>query len=395
MDWTAEQLELKNSIINLAEALNENYLCQEKHAEFSFKNWQLIKDIGIIALPIHRKHGGLEQNILTTMLILETLGNCCEDAGLNFVVASHIANITIPIQIFGTDDQQAKYLPCLCSGNKIGAHTFAEAGSITDAFSKGTWAIKNDQGYLLNGRKVFISCPLADLFVVYACTKNNSFFLDSFSAFLVDRSTPGLKIGHPIEKMGLRTAPLCELYFDNCQLSSYQLLGQEGQGVSIFNYVTKWAALCFFAIHLGEMAHLVSKCIEYYKFRNQYSREPIFKFQSIAHKIVNMKIGLESARTLLYKTGNKFQQGKNTNVNLAITKVAASENYVRAALEAIQIFCAYGYIHETGIEKHLRNAIASTIYSGTVDTVASIIGLFGPESYKPCYDQFYSYLNDL
>ncbi len=379
INWTDEQLELKNSISKWSESLSENYLYKDKHSEFSFDKWQLIKEMGILALPIDGQYGGLDQDVLTTMLVLQELGRCCQDAGISFVAASSIVSTEIPLQHFGNSEQKQKYLPSLCAGEIIGAHAITEPDHGSDAFDMRTRAEKQGDQYILNGNKVFISNgPIADLFVVYARTNKDAGVLGGYSAFLINKSTPGFSTGRPIEKMGLRTAPLCEVYFDDCKVSADQLLGKEGQGFPIFNYVMKWEVLCSFAVTIGEMERLVAKCCEYSKMRTQFG-QAIAKYQAVSHKIANMKISLESSRALLYQAGKKFLEGKNTTVDIAIAKIVVSESFVQTALDAIQIFGAYGYMHETGIEQYLRNAIGGKIYSGTSEiqrnTIASMIGL--------------------
>lgn len=379
MNWSDEQLELRNSVSKWSKSLSENHLDLEKLSEFSMQKWQLIKKMGILSLCIEADFGGLDQDLLTTMLVLQELGKCCEDSGLNFVISTHMVSTGIPIQKFGTLEQKNKYLPSLCTGEMIGAHTITEPDSGSDAFNMHTRALRDGDRYILTGSKSFVSNgPIADLFVVYAKTNKDKGILGDYSAFLVEKSIPGLSIGKPIEKMGLRTAPLCEVYFDDCELPVIQLLGKEGQGFSIFNYVMKWEILCSFAVTLGEMERLISLCIHYCKIRKQFN-QPISMFQAISHKIANMKIGLESSQALLYQAGQRMAQGKNTSSHIAIAKVVTSESYVNMAQEAIQIFGAYGYMHETGIEQYLRNAIGSKIYSGTVEiqrnTIASMLGL--------------------
>ena len=140
----------------------------------------------------------------------------------------------------------------------------------------------------------------------------------------------------------------------------------------------KWEILCSFAINIGEMERLITKCVNYSKMRTQFG-QPICKYQAVSHKIVNMKIGFESSKALLYQAGQRMLQGKNITTELAISKIVTSENYVQAALDAIQIFGGYGYMHESGIEYFLRNAIGSKIYSGTSEiqrnTIAAMVGL--------------------
>jgi L-prolyl-PCP dehydrogenase len=378
IQWTDEQINLKKSIHEWADMLNEKQSGQDDR-EIFFKKWAYVKQTGILSLPISNEFNGLEKDILTTMYLLEEFGNICDDEGLNFIVASHIVSTSIPIQKFANQSQKEKYLPSLCTGTKIGAHAITETESGSDAFDMNTNAIKNDKGYLLNGSKTFITNgPIADVFIIYARTNETAGTLGGFSAFIVDKSTPGFSVGPPINKMGLHSSTLCDIYFDECQLSEECLLGKEGQGFTIFNYVMKWEVLCSFILNVGEMEHLLSKCIVYSKSRKQYGKS-ICKFQSISHKIADMKIRLETSRSMLYKAGYTFQQGKNSTVDISIAKVVTSENFVQNSLDAIQIFGGYGYMQESGIEKYLRNSVASKIYSGTSEiqrnTIASMLGL--------------------
>lgn len=378
IQWNEVQTDLKNTIRDWASSLNITRTDATAEERFS-SNWETIQQMGILSLPVKKQFGGLEQDVLTTMYVLETFGNMCADSGLSFSVASHMVSTTIPIQKFGNDNQQSKYLLDLCIGKKIGAHAITETESGSDAFSMNTRAVKNDAGYLLNGSKCFITnAPFADVFVVYARTDQQAGILNGFSAFIIDRNTPGFTLGIPTRKMGLNSSLLCDLYFDDCQLSEDALLGKEGQGFTIFNYVMKWEVLFSFIINVGEMDRLLTKCIDYSKSRKQFGK-PICKHQAISHKIADMKIALETSRILLYKAGKAFQNGENVTLDLAIAKTVTSENFVQTSLDAIQIFGGNGYMQETGIEEYLRNSVASKIYSGTSEiqrnTIATMLGL--------------------
>ncbi len=376
--WTEDQIELRNSIGEWATKLNDDFDGQNDRATL-LKMWKLVREMGVLSLPIKKEYGGLEQDVLTTLYVLEAFGKHCEDSGFSFAVSSHIVSTCIPIQKFGNEEQKNKYLPDLCSGKKIGAHAISEPESGSDAWNMITNAIRNEEGYVLNGNKTFVSNgPVADTFIVYARTNKNAGVLGGYSAFILDKDTPGFTVGQPMKKMGLNTSVLCDLFFDDCQLSRAQLLGKEGQGFSIFNYVMKWEVLCSFVINIGEMEHLLAKCIEYSKSRKQYG-EPICKFQAISHKIADMKIAVEVSRSMLYKAALAFHQGNNITTDLAIAKVVTSENYVKTSLDALQIFGGHGYMQESGIEKYVRNSVASKIYSGTSEiqrnTIASMLGL--------------------
>jgi len=378
IEWTKQQIELRDAIRAWKDALNAP--CDHKDDRDIFlARWEVAKQMGVLSLPVSEEFGGLGQDVLATMYGLEAFGNICEDEGLSFGLSSHIVSTLIPIQRFGNDEQKRRYLPDLTSGNIIGAHAISETESGSDAWSMKTFAEKTATGYVLNGSKTFISNgPVADTFVVYARTHKNNGALGGFSAFILDKETEGFCIGKAIEKVGLQSSTLCDLYFDNVQLSDSQVLGKAGNGFSIFNYVMNWEILCSFIINVGEMERLLTKCINYSKSRKQYG-EPIAKFQAISHKIADMKIRLETSRMMLYKAGYQFNKGRNITVDLSIAKVVTSENFVQCALDAMQIFGGYGFMQESGIDKYLRNSVGSKIYSGSSEvqrnTIASMLGL--------------------
>jgi alkylation response protein AidB-like acyl-CoA dehydrogenase len=284
----------------------------------------------------------------------------------------------VPIQRFGKEALKQRYLSAICNGTMIGAHAITEPSSGSDALGMKTTAVADGDFYVLDGSKTFITNgPIADLFIVYARTdpKPGAW---SVSAFVVERNTPGFSVGPPMEKMGLRTSPLCELFFDNCRIPAGNMIGKPGLGFSILDYVMKWEILCSFIINVGEMQHRFERCVEYARTRRQFNT-PIGSFQSIANKIVDMKIRVETARSWLYQTGARFQAGANVTTDIAIAKLLASESNVASALDAIQIFGGNGYMTEYGLEKELRNAVAGTIYSGTSevqrDRIAKMLGL--------------------
>jgi alkylation response protein AidB-like acyl-CoA dehydrogenase len=198
------------------------------------------------------------------------------------------------------------------------------------------------------------------------------------TAFLVPRDTPGLTIGQPVEKMGLRTSPLCEVFFDDCPVPAGQVIGRVGGGFLVLDHVMKWEILCSFIVNVGEMQSRLERCVEYARSRSQFGR-PIGAFQAISHKIVDMSIGTATSRRWLYDTARRLQAGENVTTDIAVSKVVASENNLASAMAAVQIFGGYGYLAEYGLEKELRNAVAGPIYSGTSEIqrnrIAAMLGL--------------------
>jgi alkylation response protein AidB-like acyl-CoA dehydrogenase len=379
MKWTDYQNELREAVRKWRELLSKNHIELDKKSIFSKEKWKYVSEMGLLGIPISEEYGGLGMDLLTTMYVLEELGYVSEDTGLNFVVSTHIVSTGIAINRFGNEQQKSAYLNDICAGNKIGSHAITEPNNGSDAFSMRTYAEKIGDKYKINGSKTFISnAPIADVMILYAVTDKSQGKVNGVTAFIIDCKTKGITIGKPIEKMGLKSAPMAEVYFDNCYVSENNVLGKPGLGFSIFDYVMKWEILCSFIINVGEMQRRFEKCVEYSKTRKQYNTS-ICKFQAIAHKLVEMKISIETSRDWLFKAAQKFQNKQNASIDIAIAKLIASESNVATAMNAIQIFGGYGYMTEYGIEKDLRQAIAGTIYSGTSEItrnkIANLIGI--------------------
>lgn len=376
--WNSDQLALREGLARWYDDLSEGHVERDEEGAFPWDKWKLIQETGILSLPFDERWGGLGQDIVTTMFLLEGLGEGCRDGGLSFSVTTSICSTGVPLEQFGTDDQKKRYLPGICSGDVIGAHAITEAGGGSDAMKMLTKADRDGDEFVLNGSKTFVSNgPVADVIVVYARTRPDAGAL-GITAFLVDRDTPGLSVGKPMKKMGLRTSPLSELFFDDCRIPASRVLGRVGGGFMVLDFVMKREILFSFIVNVGEMQHRLDRCVEYAKTRVQFGR-PIGSHQSIANRIVDMKIKLETSRKWLYDTGERLMAGENVTVDLAIAKLLTSESNVESSLSAVQIFGGHGYMTEQGLEKDVRNSVAGTIYSGSTEIqynrVASMLGL--------------------
>jgi alkylation response protein AidB-like acyl-CoA dehydrogenase len=378
IEWSDQARELRAGLARWSEALSDGHVEQDARSEFGWEKWKLIAECGLLGLPFEQRWGGLGQDLLTTMHVLEGLGHGCRDGGLSFSVSTHIVSTGIPVQRFGSEALRQRYLPSICAGDRIGAHAITEPDGGSDALSMRTRAVRGGDHYVLNGSKAFVSNgAVADLFTVYARTHPDGGPL-GITAFVVERDTPGFSIGNPIAKMGLRTSPLTELFFDDCRVPVSNVVGRPGGGFLVLDHVMKWEILCSFVINLGEMQHRLERCVDYARTRTQFG-SPIGSFQAIAHKLADMKVGLETTRKWLYDTASLVQAGRGVTAELAMTKLVASEQNVASALAAVQIFGGYGYLSEYGLEKDLRNAVAGTIYSGTSEIqrnrISSMLGL--------------------
>ncbi|PCG82040.1 acyl-CoA dehydrogenase [Streptomyces sp. WZ.A104] len=340
--------------------------------------WKLVRSSGVLGLPFDPARGGAGVDLLTTMFVLEALGKGCRDGGLSFSVATTLCSTGVPLQHFGTDEQKDRYLTRLCSGDLIGAHAISEPDTGSDALSMRTNAVRDGDHFVLNGTKSFVTNgPVADVVVVYACTRPGGGPL-GITAFLVDTDTPGFSAGRPLKKMGLTSSPMSELYFDDCRVPADRAIGGIGRGYLLLEHVMKWEILCSFIINVGEMQHRFDRCLEYARTRTQFGK-PIGSYQAISHKLVDMRIRLETARRWLYDTAERLVAGEDVTMDVAISKLLTSEANVASGLAAIQVFGGNGYMSEYGLDRELANAVGSTLYSGTTEIqynrISSLLGM--------------------
>jgi alkylation response protein AidB-like acyl-CoA dehydrogenase len=369
--FTPEQLALRDEIAKFArQELNEDLIAQDHDGVFSREKWLRCARFGIHGLPFPREYGGSEADVVTTMLAMEGLGLGCRDSGLIFGINAQMWAVQMPILVSGDDAQKRRWLPRLCSGELIGAHGMTEPGSGSDAMSLATTAVRRGDRYVLNGTKIFVTnAPVADVFVVFASTDPSVGFL-GVSAFVVERG-PGLRTS-PIDKMGLRTNPMGEIVLEECEVPAENRIGSEGMGSKIFQSSMEWERACILASYVGAMEHQLETCIGYAKARRQFNR-PIGKFQSVANRIVDMKVRLETSRLVLYRVAWLKQEEREAVMDAAIAKLYLSEAWVQSCLDAIQIHGGYGFTTEFGLERDLRDSIAGRIYSGTSEMQRNII----------------------
>jgi alkylation response protein AidB-like acyl-CoA dehydrogenase len=374
--WTEEQRQLRETITKFAQRELNSHVMQHDHDKaLNLAGWIKCGELGIHGLPIPKQYGGGGTDALTTICALEALGYGCVDNGLLFSINAHMWGCEMPILTFGTEPQKRRYLPKLSTGEFIGGHAMTEPDSGSDAYSLKTVAVRRGETYVLNGRKIFVTNgPLADVMVVFA-TLDRSKAAHGITGFLVEKGFRGVSVSRPLEKMGLRTSPMGELILEECEVPVENRLGREGAGVAIFSHSMEWERSCILASAVGTMERQVQTCLQYARQRQQFGK-PIGKFQLLASKIVDMKLRLETARSLLYQVGWLKSIGRSAFMEAAMAKLYISECWVQSCLDAIQIHGGYGYMTETEVERDLRDAIGSKFYSGTSEVQRQIIAQF-------------------
>ena len=375
-ELTEEQQKLQDAAIALARsALSDDVIKRDREEQFSVDGWKRCAEFGVFAMPISAKYGGLGLGLSEVIEVMEGLGYGTRDQGLLFSIHAHLWAASIPILVYGTEEQRQKYLPRMCKGELIGANAATEADAGSDVFSMRMRAERRGERYVLNGTKMFVSnAPIADLIVTYA-TLDPSLGPMGITAFLVERNTPGVTIGKKLEKMGLRTSPMAEVIFEDFEIPISNRLGREGRGVEVFECSMEWERGCILASCLGVMRRQLENSIEYARSRKQFGK-PIGKFQSVANRIVDMKVRLDTCRPLVYRIGWLKERNRPAMLESAVAKLYVSESLVKSCLDALQIYGGYGYMTEQGIERELRDAVGSTLYSGTSEIQRNIIARY-------------------
>ena len=369
---SAEQRELRDSVARFGKSISGGVRAREKTGELYREGWQRCAEFGIQGLPLPAEYGGSGHDIIDCMIAMQALGYGCDDSGLLFSLSSHIFTCEIPILLFGTEAQKKRYLPEMASGALIGGHAMTEPGAGSDACAIATTASAAGDGYRLSGSKTFISnAPIADVLLVFATT-NPARGWAGITAFLVDRDTPGVEIGQPLEKLGLKTSPTGEIALVDVEVPASAMLGRKGQGLAIFSAEMEWERSCLFAGHLGQMQRQLETCLEYARGREQFGK-PIAEHQAIAHKLADMRVRIELGELILHKVAWLKSRGKRAQIESAIAKLFVSESFVASSLDAIQIHGGYGFMSEYEVDRDLRDAVGSRLYSGTSEIQRNII----------------------
>lgn len=356
---TDEQQALRDSVLDFAKrALSGT------GDGFDRERWQACADFGILGMPVPESLGGSGHGLVDTTVAMEALGIGCRDQGLLFSIHAHLWAVVTPLIEFGTDQQRERYLTGLMDGSILGGHAMSEPHSGSDAYALRTRATARDGGYVLDGTKTFVTNgPVADLFVVFA-TVNPARKMWGVTAFLIEKGTEGLSVSEPFEKLGLRSSPMSEVILEECWVPEEARLGAEGQGGPIFGHSMEWERGSILGSTVGRMAAQLDEVVAYAREREQFGR-PIGDFQLVAGRIADMRIRLEAARLLLYRTAWQQESTGHAALEAAMAKTYISEAAVQSSLDAIQVLGGYGYMEEYPFAADLRDSVGGTLYSGT------------------------------
>jgi L-prolyl-PCP dehydrogenase len=364
--WSDAQCELYERSLELARSLGPG------RSGFDRKRWQTLGGMGLLGLSVPEEYGGMGLDVTTTARVVEAFGRGAEDTGLIFSACAHLFAAAMPIAEHGVESLKRRLLPALASGECIGANAITEPDAGSDALALKARAERRGDEYVLNGDKSFVTNgPVADALVVYASTAPEHGYL-GVSAFVVERGAHGVAAAEPFRTLGLDSAPIGPVYFDDCRVPLDHRLGEEGDGARIFQASMHWERCCLFAMYLGSMERQLEQAVAYACDRRQF-RKPIGKNQAVSHRIVDMKLRLEAARLLVYRACWERARGEDAAMAVSLAKLAVSEAAVQSGLDLIRIYGGAGVMAEVGVDRALRDALPSTIFSGTSDIQRELV----------------------
>ncbi|MDG2122154.1 MAG: acyl-CoA dehydrogenase family protein [Verrucomicrobiales bacterium] len=372
--WSQQQLDRRQRFAEFAtNNLNGDTVSRDRQGKFCRKLWKKCADFGVLSLGMPGGYSQHEEvDFLSSILAMEGLGYGCRDNGLIFGLCAQAWTVQLPIARFGTDAQKNNLLPALCNGKQIGAHALTEPATGSDVYSLGTTATPCAGGYSITGHKRLITFgPIADVFLLFATVAPEKGKW-GVTAFLVEKDRPGVSVQPVQEKMGLRTVPIGEIKFENCIIPESSRLGAEGNGFAISSSSLEYERCSIHAGQLGAMEKQLETAVSFAKKRMQFGR-PIGSFQSVSNRIANMKLRLETARLLLYRTAWLKEMDKPAMQEAALLKLHLSESFLESSQDAIRIRGGDGYLTEFEIERDLRDSIGGVLYAGTSDIQRNII----------------------
>jgi isovaleryl-CoA dehydrogenase len=333
--------------------------------------WPEMGALGLHGITVEEQWGGLGLGYLEHCVAMEEVSRASASVGLSYGAHSNLC--INQIRRWASDEQKARYLPKLISGEHVGSLAMSEAGSGSDVVSMQLKAERRGNGFVLNGSKFWITnAPHADVLVVYAKT-DPAAGPKGISAFLIERETKGFSVSKKLEKMGMRGSDTAELVFEDCEVGGDQVMGPLNGGVKVLMSGLDYERAVLAAGPIGIMQACLDVVIPYVRDRKQFG-QPIGSFQLVQAKVADMYVALNSARAYVYAVARACDGGRATRADAAGAILMASENAVRTSLEAIQALGGAGYTREWPVERFMRDAKLYDIGAGTNEIRRFLIG---------------------
>ena len=363
----------QNEVKPLAQEIDET-------EEFPAETVAKMAKAGFMGIPVPKEYGGQGADVLTYIMAVEELSKVCGTTGV--ILSAHTSLCVDPILTYGTEEQKQKFLVPLAKGEKLGAFGLTEPGAGTDAQGAQTKAVEDGDSWVLNGSKCFITNgKVADIYIIFAVTDivedARGRKQKKFSAFIVEKGTPGFTFGTKEKKMGIRASSTYELIFQDCRIPKENLLGVRGKGFPMAMHTLDGGRIGIAAQALGLGEGSIDATINFVKERKQFGRS-IAAFQNTQFQLADMKTRMDAAQCLVYRAACKkdqYAQDHKTSysVEAAMAKLFAAEAAMETTTKAVQLHGGYGYTREYDVERMMRDAKITEIYEGTSEVQRMVI----------------------
>lgn len=343
----------------------------DRNNAFPMQLWREMGELGLLGITAGEQYGGAGMGYLAHCVAMEEISRASASIGLSYGAHSNLC--VNQINRNGNDDQKARYLPKLISGEHVGALAMSEPGAGSDVVSMTLRADKRGDRYVLNGNKMWITNgPDADVLVVYAKTDPTA-GPRGITAFLVEKGYAGFSTGQKLDKLGMRGSNTCELIFKDCEVPAENVLGTVGGGVRVLMSGLDYERVVLSAGPLGIMAACLDVVVPYLHERKQFG-QPIGEFQLMQGKLADMYVTANAARAYVYAVAAACDRGETTRKDAAGCILYAAEKATALALEAIQALGGNGYTNDYPAGRLLRDAKLYEIGAGTSEIRRMLIG---------------------
>ncbi len=368
---TEEQIAIRNMVRDFAQKeIAPHIMTYDEAKEFPEQIIKKLGELGLLGVIYPESYGGANMGYVEYALIIEELS--AVDPSVGLIVAAHNSLGALHLFTFGSEEQKKKFIPRSMNGETLSAWALTEPGSGSDAKALKTTAVHKGNKWIMNGSKTFITNPnYSDYTIVMAIT-NPEQGARGISAFIVEKGTPGFRIGKNLNKLGMRASDTAELFFDNCEIPEENLLGKEGEGFHQAMSILDGGRVSIGSMCVGIARGAYENALKYAQEREAFGKR-VSDFQATKFKLADMAMEIDAARLLILRSAWLKDQNLPLNLESAMAKLYASEVAVRVANEAVQIYGGYGFIKEYPVEKFYRDAKLGTIGEGTSEILRLVI----------------------
>ena len=368
---TDEQLMIQSMVREFArKVLQPTAAERDRTKEFPADNLRRMGELGLMGMMIPDRWDGAGADCVSYVLALMEIASACAATAVVMSVQNSI--VCESIHRYGNDDQKERFLRPLAAGEVIGAFALTEPSAGSDPVRQTTTAVRDGDHYVINGNKRFITSGQSSSIVIVTAKTDESQRHKGISAFLVEKGTPGLTVGHVEDKMGLRASDTTDLIFENCRVPAANLLGAEGEGFAIAMTGLDGGRIGIAAQSVGVASAALEAAVRYAKEREQFG-QAISKFQGLRWMVADMATEIEAARQLVLSAAAMKDRGEPHGMQASMAKLFASEMVQRVTGQAIQIHGGYGFTKDYPVERFYRDARVFTIYEGTSEIQRVVI----------------------